>query len=74
MARNSDKVDSAVPATDADAVDLAALLSGAHDNDHPGDDVMLSATDETIALLNSAFASDWRGIDSFSAWNFIAFG
>jgi len=73
MAVNSGKADNAVPAIGADAVDLRALLSDAGEDDLTADNVMLSATDETIALLNSAFAGDLQGVDLFSGWNFATF-
>ncbi len=58
-------------ATDG-ATEFDAIF-GRSDGDS-GDDTIISATDETIALLNGAFPAGQSGLDTQALWSLISFG
>ena len=67
MARKSEEQAAALPGAEAD--DLSHLFQ-----DESGAEVLIGVTDETLALLDSAFGSEPVGMDSFLSLNFFAFG
>ena len=67
MARKSEEP--AAVQSGAEADDLSHLFQG-----ESGSDVVLCVTDETLALLDSAFSADPVGMDSFLSLNFFVFG
>jgi hypothetical protein len=67
MAKDSN--DQTPSGTGAEPDDLSHLFSSEN-----GTEEVLGVTDETLALLNSAFGPDPVGVDSFFSLNFFSFG
>ena len=72
MADNERQSNHDTPAGQDDSVSFAAIFGA--ESPGEGDDLIVSATDETIALLNSVFAGDHYAWESSVLWNVLSFG